>query len=101
MFAQDRATLKAGHRKKLDAVAELLTRYPQLKVGIEGYVDKSETKYGLKAMLKRRTKKVADYLESRSISTERMIIVRQGALGSDDEATLRRTRRVVVRVEVP
>ncbi len=77
-FALDSSSLDAEAREALDRNAELLARFPALKVEVQGHADQRGTvDYNL-ALGQRRAKAVVDHLQARGVTTAQLRSVSLG-----------------------
>jgi peptidoglycan-associated lipoprotein len=101
LFETDSYSIDGEDRAILDAQASWLTRYPSLRVTIEGHADERGTREYNLALGDRRANAAKNYLQSRGIDAGRMTVVSWGkerpvALGSDEGAWAQNRRAVTV-----
>ena len=72
LFEVDKAVLKPGAERQLDALAEVLTENPAAKVEIEGHTDSTGSAAYNQSLSERRADAVADYLAARGIDASRI-----------------------------
>ncbi|HLL29760.1 MAG TPA: peptidoglycan-associated lipoprotein Pal [Allosphingosinicella sp.] len=100
-FDTDQYDLDARDRATLDAQAAWLSRYPNVRVTIEGHADERGTRDYNLALGDRRANAAKNYLAARGISSGRMTVISYGkerpeALGSDESAWAQNRRAVTV-----
>jgi len=100
-FTTDAYKLSAEARATLDKQIALLSRYPQIKVVIEGHADERGTREYNLALGDRRAQSVKNYLTDNGIQGGRVRIVSYGkekptALGSNEAAWAQNRRGVTV-----
>lgn len=93
-FDLDRYDVRADARPRLDAQAAWLSRYPSVRVRIEGNADERGTREYNFALAARRAESVRSYLVERGISPGRIDTISYGkerpiAQGSNEEAWAR------------
>ena len=93
-FDLDRYDLRADARPRLDAQAAWLTRYPGVRVRIEGNADERGTREYNFALAARRAEAVRGYLVQRGVAAGRIDTISYGkerpiAQGSNEEAWAR------------
>ncbi len=93
-FDLDRYDLRADARPRLDAQAAWLSRYPNVRVRIEGNADERGTREYNFALGARRAESVRSYLIERGVSPNRIDTISYGkerpiAEGSNEEAWAR------------
>ncbi|WP_019516697.1 peptidoglycan-associated lipoprotein Pal [Sphingomonas sp. Mn802worker] len=99
LFALDMYDIDSEARAILDTQVQWLTRYPNVRVTIEGHADERGTREYNLALGDRRANAAKNYLAARGISPARISVISYGkerpvALGSD-EASYARNRRAV------
>jgi outer membrane protein OmpA-like peptidoglycan-associated protein len=70
-FDFDKATIKPEGKSKLDSAVTVLTRYPDLRVEIQGHTDSIGTEAYNVSLSERRAAAVKEYLTSKGISASR------------------------------
>ena len=100
-FALDSYTLDGEDRATLDAQAAWLSRYPNVRVTIEGHADERGTREYNLALGDRRANAARDYLQSRGIAANRMQVIswgkeRPAVEGSIESAWAQNRRAVTV-----
>lgn len=100
-FELDSYSIDAEDRATLDAQAQWLTRYPDVRVTIEGHADERGTREYNLALGDRRANAARDYLQSRGISPGRMTTISWGKErpqnpASNEEAWAQNRRAVTV-----
>ena len=81
-FAMDSTALNADSKKALDMQAEILNKFPSVKVTLEGHADKvGGAEHNMK-LSERRAKAVKGYLVKKGVSGERINTV---GLGEDQD----------------
>jgi peptidoglycan-associated lipoprotein len=100
-FDTDEYDLDDRDRQTLDAQAQWLTRYPAVRVTIEGHADERGTRDYNLALGDRRANAAKNYLAARGVSSGRMTVISYGkerpeALGSDESAWAQNRRSVTV-----
>lgn len=101
LFDTDSSTIDDRDRQVLDAQAQWLQRYPNVRVTIEGHCDERGTREYNLALGDRRANAAKNYLASRGIDPSRMSVISWGkerpeALGSDEGAWAQNRRAVTV-----
>jgi len=87
-FDFDSYALKEMARKKLDDLAEMLVKYPELKLEIKGYTDAlGSFDYNMKLSLKR-ANAVADYLISKGVDKQSLKVT---GMSENDPVAINRT----------
>lgn len=99
LFALDMYDIDSEARAILDTQVQWLTRYPNVRVTIEGHADERGTREYNLALGDRRANAAKNYLAARGISPARISVISYGkerpvALGSD-EASYAQNRRAV------
>jgi len=99
LFALDMYDIDSEARAILDTQVQWLTRYPNVRVTIEGHADERGTREYNLALGDRRANAAKNYLAARGISPSRISVISYGkerpvALGSD-EASYAQNRRAV------
>jgi len=100
LFDSGAATLKPGAERILDQLAKVLNSNPKLNLIVEGHTDNRGSAQLNEALSQRRAQAVADALDSRGISADR---VRAKGMGADYPVANNRTpagRQLNRRVEV-
>ncbi len=100
-FALDSYTIDAEDRATLDAQAEWLQRYPNVRVTIEGHADERGTREYNLGLGDRRANAARDYLQSRGVTPDRMTVISWGKErpqnpASNEEAWAQNRRAVTV-----
>jgi len=100
-FDFDSFAIDAEDRATLDAQAAWLTRYPDVRVTIEGHADERGTREYNLALGDRRANAARDYLQSRGIAPSRMTTISWGKErpqnpASNEEAWAQNRRAVTV-----
>jgi peptidoglycan-associated lipoprotein len=100
-FALDSHSIDAEDRTTLDAQAEWLQRYPNVRVTIEGHADERGTREYNLALGDRRATAARDYLQSRGVAADRMTVISWGKErpqnpASNEEAWAQNRRAVTV-----
>lgn len=101
LFGLDQYDIDAQARSILDSQAQWLTRYPNVRVTIEGHADERGTREYNLALGDRRANAASSYLATRGISPSRITTISYGkerplALGSDEAAWAQNRRAVTV-----
>jgi peptidoglycan-associated lipoprotein len=101
LFDTDMYDVDDRDRAVLDAQAQWLQRYPNVRVTIEGHADERGTREYNLALGDRRANAAKNYLQSRGIAASRMTVISWGkerpeALGSDESAWAQNRRAVTV-----
>ena len=86
-FELDSYSIDAEDRATLDAQAAWLTRYPNVRVTIEGHADERGTREYNLALGDRRANAARDYLQSRGIAPARMTVISWGKERPQDPAS--------------
>lgn len=101
-FLSDSAELTQDERKKLDAVAAVLQKYPDRRVLIEGHTALAGTPASRKQLSEQRAKAVKEYLERKSPASREMLFRGWGAekpvAPNTDEESRAKNRRVEVTI---
>lgn len=100
-FDTDQYDLDDRDRATLDAQAQWLNRYPNVRITIEGHADERGTRDYNLALGDRRANAAKNHLAARGISLDRMTVISYGkerpeALGSDESAWAQNRRAVTV-----
>jgi peptidoglycan-associated lipoprotein len=100
-FDFDSYSIDAEDRSTLDAQAQWLQRYPNVRVTIEGHADERGTREYNLALGDRRANAARDYLQSRGIAPDRMTTISWGKErpqnpASNEEAWAQNRRAVTV-----
>ena len=103
-FALDQYEVDATAGGILESQAAWLSRYPNVRVTIEGHADERGTREYNLALGDRRANAVATYLANRGIAATRITTISYGkerplALGSDEASWAQNRRAVTVVVE--
>jgi peptidoglycan-associated lipoprotein len=98
-FGFDRSDLNPEARSTLDAQAQWLTRFPNVRVTIMGHADERGTREYNLALADRRAARVRDYIVSRGIDRSRVDTISYGkecprALGTGEAAWSQNRRSV-------
>ena len=101
LFALDDYSIDAEDRMILDAQAQWLARYPNVRVTIEGHADERGTREYNLALGDRRANAAKNYLATRGVSPSRMTVISWGkerpvAEGSNESAWAQNRRAVTV-----
>jgi len=101
LFDTDMYDVDDRDRAVLDAQAQWLQRYPNVRVTIEGHADERGTREYNLALGERRANAAKNYLQNRGIAASRMTVLSWGkerpeALGSDESAWAQNRRAVTV-----
>ncbi len=98
MFDIDSAIVKQGAYDEIDRVAQILIKYPQTKIRIEGYTDSTGSEDHNLELSKKRAQSVKDALVARNVAAVRLQTVGFGKAnpiaGNDTEAGRQMNRRV-------
>jgi peptidoglycan-associated lipoprotein len=100
-FDTDQYDLDDRDRATLDAQVQWLTRYPNVRVTIEGHADERGTRDYNLALGDRRANAAKNHLLARGVSASRITVISYGkerpeALGSDETAWAQNRRAVTV-----
>ncbi|MGA9582547.1 MAG: peptidoglycan-associated lipoprotein Pal [Allosphingosinicella sp.] len=100
-FDTDQYDLDDRDRATLDAQAQWLNQYPNVRITIEGHADERGTRDYNLALGDRRANAAKNYLAARGVSAGRMTVISYGkerpeALGSDESAWVQNRRAVTV-----
>lgn len=100
-FGLDQYDIDPSARAILDSQAEWLTRYPNVRITIEGHCDERGTREYNLALGDRRANAAKNYLAARGIAPARMTTISYGserpvATGSDEGAWAQNRRAVTV-----
>jgi peptidoglycan-associated lipoprotein len=100
-FDTDMYNVDDQDRRTLDAQADWLQRYPNVRFTIEGHADERGTREYNLALGDRRANAAKNYLQSRGIDPSLMTVISWGkerpeALGSDETAWAQNRRAVTV-----
>ena len=101
LFALDDYSIDGEDRGILDAQAQWLARYPNVRVTIEGHADERGTREYNLALGDRRANAAKNYLQSRGIDPSRMTVISWGkerpvAEGSNERSWAQNRRAVTV-----
>ena len=101
LFELDSYTIDAEDRMILDAQAQWLARYPNVRVTVEGHADERGTREYNLALGDRRANAAKNYLATRGVSPSRMTVISWGkerpmAEGSNESAWAQNRRAVTV-----
>lgn len=96
-FKVDSAVLLPGAQDEMDRVADVLNRYPQTTIRVEGHTDATGRDDHNLALSERRAKAVADALYQRNVSPDRISTIGYGESRpiSSDNAMNRRVNIVI------
>jgi len=99
LFDLDSYSIDDEDRRILDAQAQWLARYPNVRVTIEGHADERGTREYNLALGDRRANAARDYLQSRGVAPARMQVISWGkerpAVPESNEAAWSQNRRAV------
>ena len=100
-FGFDSYSIDAEDRATLDAQAAWLQQYPNVRVTIEGHADERGTREYNLGLGDRRANAARDYLQSRGIAPDRMMVISWGKErpqnpASNEEAWAQNRRAVTV-----
>ena len=100
-FDFDSYSLDGEDRATLDAQADWLARYPNVRVTIEGHADERGTREYNLALGDRRANAARDYLQNRGVAATRMQVIswgteRPAVEGSNESAWAQNRRAVTV-----
>lgn len=100
-FGLDQSDIDDTARGILDSQVQWLTRYPNVRVTLEGHCDERGTREYNLALGERRANSAKNYLVSRGVSAARITTVSYGkerpaALGSDEQSYAQNRRAVTV-----
>ena len=102
-FDPETASLKTGLNKELDKIAQILIKYPQTRIAIEGHTDNTGSDAYNQQLSEHRAKMVMTHLIERGVSAQRIKIAGYGArLPVATNATLQgreMNRRVEIRIQ--
>ena len=101
LFETDSYSIDGEDRMILDAQAQWLARYPNVRVTIEGHADERGTREYNLALGDRRANAAKNYLAARGVSPSRMTVISWGkerpeAEGSNEAAWAQNRRAVTV-----
>ena len=98
LFGFDRSDLTADARKKLGDLADILNKYPDTYVLVEGHTDATGTDSYNMDLSHRRADAVSDYLKTVNIRSQRIITKWYGEsqpkFANDSDANMAKNRRV-------
>ncbi len=77
-FNFDKAKVKARYYKKLNQVAEVMLRHPDLKLEIKGFTDSFGSRSYNKRLSKKRAEMVRDYLVKKGVAPARLVVKAMG-----------------------
>ena len=101
-FASDQDALNAQFYPVLNSVSIVLNKYPKTLLDIDGHTDNTGTSQYNQALSERRAVSVGQYLNSRQVSAQRLLIVGFGETRpiapNDNESGRAANRRVEVRI---
>lgn len=98
LFDFDSDRLKPGAEREMDRVADVLNRYPQTRIRVEGHTDATGSEQYNRDLSHRRARAVKDALVSRGVAFERIEAVGYGEsepVGSENAMN----RRVVIVIQ--
>jgi peptidoglycan-associated lipoprotein len=100
-FATDKYDVDDPSRAILDSQAQWLSKYPQVRITIEGHCDERGTREYNLALGDRRANAAKNYLVGKGVDAGRISVLSYGkerplALGSDDESYAQNRRAVTV-----
>jgi outer membrane protein OmpA-like peptidoglycan-associated protein len=98
LFGVDQASLRPEAQKNIRDLAEVLNKYPDTYILIEGHTDNSGSDSHNMELSERRAKSVAEYLKAQSISSSRIRTAWYGEaqpkVPNDSQANMAKNRRV-------
>jgi outer membrane protein OmpA-like peptidoglycan-associated protein len=102
-FLPDSAILQTSEKKKLDAIAEILKRYPDRDLLITGHTALAGTETGRQKLSEARAAAVGNYLLQNRVRQEDQIVIRgMGArepiADNRSEEGMRQNRRVEITI---
>ncbi len=100
-FRADSAELVADERAKLERIAEILARYPDRDIQVNGHTALAGTEEGRKKLSEERAAAVAAFLVARGVRTSERVVVRgfgatMSVADNGSEEGRRRNRRVEI-----
>lgn len=102
LFDFDKAVIKDSFKPELDKIAKLLRDNPDVQVYVDGHTDTAGPASYNQRLSERRAQAVADYLASKGVARERMIVRGFGEtklkVPTPDETPKAENRRVEIRV---
>ena len=102
LFDTGSAVLKPSASTELDRVTEVLNKYPQCRIRIEGYTDSSGSEEQNQELSLRRAEAVKNALILKNVDPARLETVGMGeampVAGNDTEAGRQMNRRVVMKI---
>lgn len=104
MFAFDSAAIKPGARTEIKRVADVLYRYPQTRIRIEGYTDSTGSGEYNQKLSERRAEAVKNELIARNLQSDRIRTIGFGAskpVATNETPEGRRQNRRVQLVVMP
>ncbi|ROQ90240.1 OmpA family protein [Desulfosoma caldarium] len=100
LFDFNSSTLKPGAHSELDRVAQVLNRYPQTRITVEGHTDSVGSLQYNQRLSERRALSVKEALVSRGVSPDRIETIGYGETrpiaSNDSEAGRQLNRRVTI-----
>ena len=97
-FGSDQAKPKNGDVKKLNELAEILKRYPELKLSINAYADATASDEYNFALSKKRSKWIVNYLISQGVDASRLTVNAYGETQLIDPENDAINRRAELRI---
>ena len=94
------AALNSNSKKELDAIAELLAKYPDFKIKVIGHASQDGTDEANQRVSENRANAAKDYLVKKGISEDRIIAEGRGArepISSTDQSLNRRTEFEIIK----
>lgn len=100
-FNFDSATLLPGAQAEMSRVADVLNRYPQTMIRVEGHTDTTGPEAYNQRLSEKRAQSVADGLAQRNVNPRRISTVGYGESQpiSSDPATNRRVKIVIIPIQ--
>lgn len=101
LFDFDSAALKPGAYAELDRVANILVRYPQTRIRVEGHTDTKGSEVYNQRLSERRAEAVKSALVQRGVNTNRITTIGYGESQpiSSADALNRRVEIVIIPIE--
>jgi outer membrane protein OmpA-like peptidoglycan-associated protein len=102
LFDFNKYNLKKEYEKKLDALAEVLRKYPSIDIIISGHTDNIGTEKYNQALSENRAKTVAEYLMKKGVAQSRISYIGFGSrfpvADNSTEEGRQKNRRVEVKL---